>query len=620
MKIILLILSTITIFLSFLPAQELEDFAMVSIYQENGKSIVYESNNTNSFFRDINVTFSMLKSNDMAITLANIKDYDKKFIPVPKTELFQDTNTTYWLRVDLGSSFPSGRFVYAYADADFSEYTILPRQQLEKFTIDGLKHMKFTYTRGLDSQVYYFKLVPKHYRIPLTFLNVLTPQTFYNNLVQTSHMYLFLGVLLGLILMAGIYNAAMYYYNKDISFLYYALLQLFMLLILYDFSATFMWDENSFLCRNIKYEYITSLFTTLFATLFTDRFLELKIHLPKLHKIMQIVIVAVVIDMGLSLIYESIILEYQLLPWLMLFFIYGGYRRVRQGYKPARFYLAGWTILSMTVFLNIFNIGGSYLPLDPLYIGATLEAILFSLALSYKMRMVAKEKEEQKELLIHQSKLASMGEMIGNIAHQWRQPLTHLGYIFMNIKEAQKYHVLNETYINKKLEDAEFQLEFMSQTIDDFKNFYAPNKEKENFTLSSATEETLEIIKNTLKHNDIEVELIIKEDTALYNYKNEYKQVLLNIISNAKDALIERVSISPKIIITLDKNTTVIEDNAGGINEEILERIYEPYFTTKEGNSGIGLYMSKMIIERNMGGKLSVINTEKGAKFTLNFT
>jgi signal transduction histidine kinase len=229
--------------------------------------------------------------------------------------------------------------------------------------------------------------------------------------------------------------------------------------------------------------------------------------------------------------------------------------------------------------------------------------------------MVAKAKEEQKELLVHQSKLASMGEMIGNIAHQWRQPLTHLSYILMNIQEAYKHGELDTEYLDKKTHEANTQINFMSDTIDDFKDFYLPKKEKEDFSLLTATKETLEIMKNTFEHNGIEVALIIKGDSTLHNYKNEYKQVLLNLLSNAKDVLLERGTKSPKVTIIIKEHSISIEDNAGGIKEEVLERIYEPYFTTKEGNSGIGLYMSKMIIERNMEGRLELKNLEEGASF-----
>ncbi len=616
-KIILLTITLITGFLSLLSAQDLEDYAVVSIYENRGETFIYESNRSKGFFKDINVTFSLLKSNDTAIDMSNIKTYAKDFTPILKTEKFQDTNTTYWFKVDVGTTFPSGRFVYSYADADFSEHSILPSQQLEKFVLDGVQNMKFTYTNGTDPQAYYFKLVPKYYRIPARFIYVATPDTFYAYIAKSSHIQLILGLILGLIIMAGIYNASMYYYNKDISFLYYALMQVFMSLILYSYSGAFFWEEDSLFSRNIIYENIISLFVALFATLFTLSFLELKIHLPKLYKISKVILVFIGLDMLISLVYKSIIIEYYILPFLMLLLIYAGYKRVRQGYKPACFYLAGWIVLTVAVFLNMFDIGYSYTIIDPLYIGAAVEAILFSLALSYKMRMVANEKEQQKELMVHQSKLASMGEMIGNIAHQWRQPLTHLSYTFMNIKEAQKHGELNEPYLSKKIDEANTQLSFMSDTIDDFKDFYTPHKEKEDFSLAEATRETLEIMKNTLKHNDINVNLIIQEDSSHYNHKNEYKQVLLNLLSNAKDALIERVTKTPKITIIINKDRVSVEDNAGGIKEDVLKRIYEPYFTTKTGNSGIGLYMSKMIVERNLNAKLTVENTPHGAKFTI---
>jgi len=618
-KHILFTITIISTFLSLLPAQDLEDFAMVSIYENRGESIVYESNRTKGFFKDINVSFSLIKSNDETINISNITSHDKDFISVPKTEKFQDTNTTYWLKIDMGTSFPSGRFIYSYADADFSEHTILPSQQLERFVLDGVKNMKFTYTQGTDPQVYYFKLVPKQYRIPFRFIYVSTADTFYEYLAKSSHIQLILGLILGLIIMAGIYNAAMYYYNKDISFLYYALMQLFMALILHTYSGAFLWDEDSFFSRNIVYGNLISLSASLFATLFTLTFLEVKTYLPKLYTISRIIIVLLFIDMVNSLFYKSLIIEFYILPFLMLFLIYAGYKRVKQGYKPARFYLAGWLVLTLAVFLNIFQVGYEYTIIDPLYIGAAVEAILFSLALSYKMRMVAKSKEEQKELLVHQSKLASMGEMIGNIAHQWRQPLTHLSYTMMNLKEAQKHGELDEVYLGKKVSDANTQIEFMSQTIDDFKDFYAPNKEKENFSLASASKETLELMKNTFKHSDIEIELVVKTDAQIYNYKNEYKQVLLNLLSNAKDILVERVTPSPKVSIVIDKNTVKVKDNAGGISKKILPRIYEPYFSTKAEHSGIGLYMSKMIVEKNMGGKLSVHLHDKTTTFSIVF-
>lgn len=154
----------------------------------------------------------------------------------------------------------------------------------------------------------------------------------------------------------------------------------------------------------------------------------------------------------------------------------------------------------------------------------------------------------------------------------------------------------------------------MSQTINDFRNFYAPNKTKELFSLVEETQRVIEFI----AFEEIELELKIVEDREILNYKNEYKQVLLNLLSNAKDVLIERKIASPKIIVEVDGSNIKVGDNAGGIKMENIQKIFEPYFSTKEQGLGIGLYMSKIIIERNMGGVLSLSNGEDGAVFIIN--
>ena len=122
----------------------------------------------------------------------------------------------------------------------------------------------------------------------------------------------------------------------------------------------------------------------------------------------------------------------------------------------------------------------------------------------------------------------------------------------------------------------------------------------------TATKETLEIMASTLRLSNIQIELVAKHDRQVYNHKNEYKQVLLNLLSNAKDALIEKATITPKIYIHIDNHRVSVEDNAGGIMDDILPHIFEPYYSTKEGSSGIGLYMSKLIVEKNMNGELKV--------------
>ncbi len=231
---------------------------------------------------------------------------------------------------------------------------------------------------------------------------------------------------------------------------------------------------------------------------------------------------------------------------------------------------------------------------------------------------------EQEQILIQQSKLAAMGEMIGNIAHQWRQPLNTLGLQIQDIADAYNFGELNEEYLNKSVKESMRVIEKMSNTINDFKDFFKPDKKKVDFTVTEALEDAVPIIEASLKNNFITLETEIIEDSTIHGFLNEYSQVLLNMINNAKDALKRCEEKQKRIRVVVDKDgsgrTRVrISDNGGGIPEEIMEKIFEPYFTTKhkaEG-TGIGLYMSKMIIERNMQGTITAENIEGGAMFTI---
>lgn len=163
---------------------------------------------------------------------------------------------------------------------------------------------------------------------------------------------------------------------------------------------------------------------------------------------------------------------------------------------------------------------------------------------------------------------------------------------------------------------------YMSNTIDDFKNFFATNKDKVDFKLSDQINASLNMISSSLKENDIFLDIIIKKNPTIYGYKNEYTQVLINIINNAKEVLVQRKIKNPKITITIneiDSDVIIsILDNAGGIKASPIEDIFKPYFSYgKKNGSGIGLFMSKLIIENNMNGKLSAQNEQNGALFKI---
>ncbi|MBU3015616.1 sensor histidine kinase [Poseidonibacter lekithochrous] len=243
--------------------------------------------------------------------------------------------------------------------------------------------------------------------------------------------------------------------------------------------------------------------------------------------------------------------------------------------------------------------------------------------LEEKIQKEINSRLEQEQILIQQSKLASMGEMIGNIAHQWRQPLSQISAIHMNMKITYDFDKFTKEYIDTKIKEANKLTSYMSQTISDFQNFFKPQGVKEEFSIEKACIDAYNILESSLKYHEIKVTFNLIEDTKIFGYKNEYSQVILNVLSNAKDILIERKIENPKINIEIKEGENFaivkITDNAGGVEKKIINKIFEPYFTTrhKTQGTGIGLYMSKNIIERNMSGVINVINIEDGALFTV---
>ncbi len=231
--------------------------------------------------------------------------------------------------------------------------------------------------------------------------------------------------------------------------------------------------------------------------------------------------------------------------------------------------------------------------------------------------------KEKDRLLFQQSRQAAMGEMIGNIAHQWRQPLNALGLLMQNTYYSFESGELDKEQLRRSTEKGQRLMQNMSQTIDDFRDFFKPNKEVERFSVSSAVNNAVELVSASYKNNAITLEQILDDELMLDGYPNEFSQVLLNILSNAKDAL--QITSPDKAAVriksyNIDKSVIVeVEDNAGGIDEKIIQKIFEPYFTTKQRDvgTGIGLYMSKMIIENNMNGKIKVMNTVEGARFSI---
>lgn len=245
------------------------------------------------------------------------------------------------------------------------------------------------------------------------------------------------------------------------------------------------------------------------------------------------------------------------------------------------------------------------------------------LELERRIKEEVEKSREKDKMLFQQAKLASLGEMLGNISHQWRQPLMEINSIFLPIE--------GKIVLGKKIENIEILeaieklnniTKFMSDTIDDFRDFFSSDKEKIRFNILEQINSIVNIVSAGLKAHNIKLDIILKKNPQLFGYRNEFSQVLINLINNAKDELISRNVENPYITITIfekDNNVVVaVEDNAGGIKVDPIDNIFEPFFTYQKHNgSGIGLFMSKLIIEKNMDGKLRASNKNEGAYFEI---
>ncbi len=231
---------------------------------------------------------------------------------------------------------------------------------------------------------------------------------------------------------------------------------------------------------------------------------------------------------------------------------------------------------------------------------------------------VTKSREKDKAML-QQSRLAQMGEMISMIAHQWRQPLAAINATSANLILKAKLDMLEHDVAIELGEKISQLTQHLSHTIDDFREFFKPNKERMDTTYTELIQSVLNIVADSLEAKDIKLKQNLKSEVLLSTYPNEIKQVILNLIKNAEDALLEREIEQPVITIETQENILRVRDNAGGVPKDIIEKVFDPYFSTKKqkDGTGLGLYMSKTIIEEHCGGELLVSNDAEGAVFEI---
>ena len=477
--------------------------------------------------------------------------------------------------------------------------------------------------------------VEVYYRI-LNFNNVSIPFKLVDNryLLDFHKSYNMLqGFFFGMMFILFLYNLLLYFAVRYRPYLYYAL---------YIFSIFFyFFTLFGFLYRyvsNSNMVWYLTLFSavagfTLATLFFIKTILNFKSELPKVDRILNyiaiILTVVQILVMG-SIVYGSFLVTEiffntflvfaSIFVLLTLLSIYSLAYRNRD--LIVNTYAIIWTVIAFfSLLLPMYYL--HFLPYDiPVnylfQLTMIVDVLFFSIVLALKVKVLRKERLEKEKLLIEQNKLASMGEMISSIAHQWRQPLSEINGIVLNMDMDYKKKRLNQDRFTTYLNDLESTTAYLSTTISDFMNFFSSDKKLEVFG-------TVELMKDCLKlttisiGDDIAVEYVEEHNMLIEGYKSELIQVLLIAMHNAADACRINQVQDPKITLTtmpLEGRSVLIriEDNGGGVSKGIAKKIFDPYFTTKHEfkGTGLGLYILKMIVEKSMQGSTRIFNGDLG--------
>lgn len=425
---------------------------------------------------------------------------------------------------------------------------------------------------------------------------------------------IFYGITFGILIMTIAYTLIRYIYSKEIFYISYCFMQIFSLVYIVAYSKLY---QISYFVQEFSL-----VLASVFAVIFAVNYYEGK-FLPKVSNYKELILNTFLLNVViLTAFYHYILFEY--LPYTIIYAILfiSIIFNLKQGFKPTLIYVIGWSVFCIVLF--IFDFKNRYIGLgyfDLVLVVFALEAMLFTISIAYKYNDLKKQNKEFEKMILQQSKFVKSGEMIANITHQFRQPLNNISYILINLKKRFESEKLDKIFFDKKVNQANEQVTFLSKTIDDFKEFYLQEKEKDDFLVKDSIQNALTILNPDLQKDNINLNLKFEtfEDIKIFGVKNELSQVILSLVSNSIDALKNRHN--PKISINVVSSSAevIIEilDNAGGIKVKNLKKIFEPYFSTKEEGTGIGLYLSKIIIEESFGGKLQVQNIKDGAKFSI---
>ncbi len=450
-------------------------------------------------------------------------------------------------------------------------------------------------------------------------------------------------IFFGILIALALYHATLFISTRHKEYIYYTLY--LMSAVIWESYISGIQAINLGAYNTPSHDYILLIVVCipLFTALFTKVILDTKNKYPKENIYLNSILLFSFLVFALSIFSLVLALSVTSILFVYMFFIMFivTYRIYRSGNEMALFLLVANTVFSILLLItNLYYLGVlEYTPFvfNAAIIGMIIESLILSFLLSYKIKLLqeseiektkalvteVKKSREKDKIMFQQSKMASMGEMIENIAHQWRQPLSQINSSVLLIDDYMYQNNLVNSDVEKELSDIEKLTTYMSQTIDSFRNFFDKNKKSSSFSLNALLNSSLLLFKEFTRSEKIIVQFHAVQDFTYYGLKDELQQVIVILLNNAKDVLLERNITNATIKMTLNHSDThyiiEISDNAGGIKEELLHKIFEPYMTTKHKSqgTGLGLYISKLIIEGNMLGHLTAGNNPDGAYFTI---
>ena len=462
------------------------------------------------------------------------------------------------------------------------------------------------------------------------------------------------GLYYGILIILILYSLITFVYTREDVYGYYVLYTISFALWQLSFDGLgmlYFWDSFYWMReKGIVFFIYTSTLTLL---IFSQAFLKSKSNIPKMHKfLLQPLKYTSAIGIFFSVIfpYEYTIVLGAILGLIVPAALFSsGLLVLHKDYHSIKFFVLGWGIfLIATVLfaLSKFDLIGGYIIMKyGQQIGSAFDLVFLSIGLAQRFNGLKDEytqkistqadilrkrveyalaqERKKDQFILEQAKFASLGEMIEQIAHQWRQPLNNIGLINQDIYFKKILGTLTDEEFERFHSQIDTSIDYLSNTINDFRDYNKANKEKEMYLVSDAITTVLHITEATLTYHKINVTLKLDNNLKVHNMKSEFFQVLINILNNAKDALIDNNIEEKKIEIHLTRHyknaLLTVLDNGGGIPQENLSKIFDSYFTTKENShgTGIGLYMSQNIIQQHMNGNIEVHNKNDGACFKI---